>query len=98
MLIGLSRSSYRYQPRGREDTALKLRLRDLAAARPSYGYQRLHVLLKREGWPINHKRVYRLYKELGYNTVRPHRALGQLTPVEFARCWAERSTLELVEF
>ena len=37
----------------------------MAAARPSYGYQRLHILLRREGWQINHKRVYRLYKALG---------------------------------
>ena len=64
-LIGLSRSSYRYESRRQDDTALELRLRDLAAARPSYGYQRLHVLLRREGWLINHKRVYRLYKALG---------------------------------
>jgi putative transposase len=31
----------------------------------SYGYRRLHVLLRREGWPINHKRVYRLYRDEG---------------------------------
>ena len=36
------------------------RTRELAAARVSYGYLRLHVLLKREGWKVNHKRVYRL--------------------------------------
>jgi putative transposase len=39
-----------------------MRLRDLAAARVRYGYRRLHVLLRREGWRINHKRVYRLYR------------------------------------
>ena len=38
-----------------------MRIRDLAAARVSYGYRRIHVLLKREGWQVNHKRVYRLY-------------------------------------
>ena len=38
-----------------------MRLKDLAAARPRYGYRRLHVLLQREGWAINHKRVLRLY-------------------------------------
>ena len=42
-----------------------LRLRDLAAARVRYGYRRLHVLLRREGWRVNHKRVYRLYREEG---------------------------------
>ena len=40
-----------------------MRLKDLAAARVHYGYQRLHVLLRREGWKINHKRVCRLYRE-----------------------------------
>ena len=42
-----------------------MRIRDLAAARVRYGYRRLHVLLSREGWHINHKRVYRLYRLQG---------------------------------
>lgn len=41
-----------------------------ATARPSYGYQRLHVLLLREGWRVNHKRVYRLYTEEGLSMRR----------------------------
>jgi putative transposase len=49
-----------------------MRLRDLAAARVRYGYRRLHVLLQREGWQINHKRVYRLYREEGLG-IRMHR-------------------------
>ncbi|MEX1113358.1 MAG: IS3 family transposase, partial [Patescibacteria group bacterium] len=44
---------------------LRQRLRELAAVRVSYGYQRLHVLLHREGWRINRKRIYRLYREEG---------------------------------
>lgn len=40
-----------------------MRLRQLAAKHVGYGYQRLHILLRREGWPVNHKRVYRLYRE-----------------------------------
>lgn len=39
-----------------------MRLRDLAAVRVRWGYRRLHVLLRREGWEVNHKRVRRLYK------------------------------------
>ena len=42
-----------------------MRLKELAAARVRYGYRRLHVLLRREGWPVNAKRVYRLYREEG---------------------------------
>ena len=42
-----------------------MRLKDLAAARVRYGYRRLHILLRREGWPVNHKRTCRLYAEEG---------------------------------
>lgn len=42
-----------------------MRIREIAEVRRRFGYRRIHVLLVREGWPINHKRVYRLYRELG---------------------------------
>jgi putative transposase len=64
-VIGIRRSSYRYVSTAKDQSALKLRLRDLAAARVRYGYRRLHVLLSREGWQVNHKRVYRLYRLQG---------------------------------
>ena len=64
-MIGIRRSSYRYQSTAKDQTALKRRIRDLAAARVRYGYRRLHVLLSREGWKVNHKRVYRLYRLQG---------------------------------
>jgi putative transposase len=62
-LSGVARSSYRYCSVAADQTALRLRLRDLAATRVRYGYRRLHILLRREGWQVNHKRVYRLYRE-----------------------------------
>jgi len=40
-----------------------MRLKELAYSRPRYGYRRLTVLLQREGWPVNHKRIYRIYGE-----------------------------------
>jgi putative transposase len=64
-LAGVARSSYRYRSHAADQTALRLRLRDLAATRVRYGYRRLHVLLRREGWRVNHKRIYRLYREEG---------------------------------
>ena len=64
-LVGISRSSCRYQGNGRDDGPLKERLRELAAERRRFGYRRLHVLLCREGWAVNHKRVYRIYREEG---------------------------------
>jgi putative transposase len=64
-LAGVARSSFRYRSVASDQTALRLRLRDLAATRVRYGYRRLHILLRREGWRVNHKRVYRLYREEG---------------------------------
>lgn len=58
---GLSNSGLRHRPRRPAAEELRRRLRELAAERPRYGYQRLWVLLRREGWQVNHKRVYRLY-------------------------------------
>jgi putative transposase len=55
-------STIRYRSRQEPQQALRIRLRDLAGARVHYGYRRLHLLLRREGWKINAKRVYRLYK------------------------------------
>ena len=64
-LIGLARSRWQYRSRRSPRTELRARLRALAAARPRWGYQRLHVLLRREGYQVNHKLVYRLYREEG---------------------------------
>jgi len=63
--LGFPRASHRYQSVRDERAELRIRLRDLAASRVRYGYRRLHVLLKREGWQVNHKLVYRLYLEEG---------------------------------
>ena len=62
-LIGMHRSTFRYRPRPVADEALARRLRALAEERPRFGYRRLHVLLRREGFPVNHKKTYRLYRE-----------------------------------
>jgi putative transposase len=62
-LLGISRSSCRYQPRRPEENALRERLRELAAERRRFGYRRLAVLLRREGWGVNWKRVYRVYRQ-----------------------------------
>ena len=65
-LVGIGRSTLRYCAHQRTDESLlRLRLRELAAVRPRFGYRRLHVLLRREGVIINHKRVERLYREEG---------------------------------
>ena len=57
---------------------MRLRIRDLAQARVSYGYRRIQVLLQREGWQVNHKRVYRLYRLEGLG-MRPKRHRRHVT-------------------
>lgn len=63
--MGVPRSTNDYRSQAKDQSALHIRLRDLAQARVRYGYRRLHVLLSREGWKVNHKRVYLLYTEEG---------------------------------
>jgi putative transposase len=60
---GVARSLITYRSCKAPQMALRARLKELAAVRVSYGYKRLHTLLRREGWRVNHKRIYRLYGE-----------------------------------
>jgi putative transposase len=62
-VLGFARLSFRYQSRRDPRAELRVRLRDLAASRVHCGYVRLWVLLRREGWVVNKKLVYRLYCE-----------------------------------
>ena len=62
---GVWRSVVSYKSRRPAQEPLRRRLRELALVRVSYGHKRLHVLLRREGWAINHKRTRRLYREEG---------------------------------
>ena len=64
-VLTLPGASHRYRSVADEQAALRMRIRDLAQSRVSYGYRRLHVPLQREGWAVNHKRVYRLYSQEG---------------------------------
>jgi len=50
------------RPRRDPQDALRARIREIALARPRFGFQRIHVLLRREGWLVNRKRVRRLYR------------------------------------
>jgi putative transposase len=74
-VVQLGRSTHYYRSRADPQTALRVRLRDLAESRVQYGYRRLHVLLRREGWHVNANRVYRLYDQegLALRTKKPRR-------------------------
>ena len=81
-LAKLHRSTCRYQHRRVEPTALVVRMRELAAERPRFGYRRLHVLLAREGRVVNRKRVYRLYRREGLAVrKRPRKKLRAVRPL-----------------
>jgi len=61
-LVGQHRSTHLYKSTGTRDaTALRMRMRELAAARPRYGYRRICTLLHHEGWKDNIEGVYRFY-------------------------------------
>jgi putative transposase len=91
-----ARSVVRYESKADPQTALRMRLRELAMARVGYGYRRLHVLLWREGWRVNHKRVYRMYRQegLGLRKRTPRRRRACLKreqqPIASAKneCWS----------
>jgi len=63
--VGAPRTTMRYRSQARDQSPLRQRIKELAAVRVRYGYRRLHILLRREGWRVNAKRVYRLYREEG---------------------------------
>jgi len=83
-LMQMHRGTCRYRAQRRaEDQRLRQRLRELAEARRRFGYRRLQVLLGREGWQVNHKRVYRLYVEekLGLRRKRGRKRSGVRQPL-----------------
>jgi putative transposase len=63
--LPVMRSTYHYRSRRARQAHLIGRIREIASTRVRYGYRRIHVLFRREGWRINPKRVYRLYREMG---------------------------------
>ena len=80
----------------RDDRALTQRINEIAEARVRYGYERIHVLLRREGWLINHKKTYRIYCQQGLHLrrKRPRRhvcAAHRLARPELSsinQCWS----------
>lgn len=82
--IGADRSSVRYRRRRPDDGLLRSRLREIAAVRRRFGYRRLHILLRREGLTLNHKKLRRIYAEERLQVRRRggrKRALGTRAPL-----------------
>jgi putative transposase len=64
-LAGISRSLYRYCSQRPDCASLRARIGEIAAVKRRYGYRRVYLRLRREGWQVNRKRVYRLYRDAG---------------------------------
>ena len=65
--LRFDRTTHRYRSRRPDQAPLRQRIREIAETRVRYGYRRIHVLLRREGWEVNVKRVHRLYRLEGLN-------------------------------
>ena len=72
-LMEIAVSSYRYRSRRQGDGELRGKLVALAGEKPRFGYRRLHVLLRQSGERVNHKRVWRVYREAGLCVKRKKR-------------------------
>ena len=70
VLVGLSKSSWHYRPKPRQDSELRQRIHELAREYPRRGYRFIHALLVRTGAKINKKRVRRLWREEGLTVKR----------------------------
>jgi putative transposase len=99
LVVDISSSVYRYQPKPGNDDAVRRRLRELAEQRKRFGSPRLHILLKREGLVINHKRTERLYREEGLVLRKKRRrkgAAGARIVIPFPQRTNERWSMDFV--
>lgn len=98
-LVGIDPKTYRYASRRSDDATVRARLRELANARRRFGYRRLHILLRREGIELNHKKLFRLYREERLAVRRRgsrKRALGTRAPMAIPDGPNQRWSLDFV--
>lgn len=99
-LADLHLSTFQYRPRGTARAELRARLVALAGERRRFGYRRLHVLLRREGYVVNHKLVYRLYREERLQVRRRKRkriAAAERQPLSAPSLPNERWSMDFME-
>ncbi len=85
-LAGCPRATVRYRLRRADDGPLRERMNAIAAERRRFGYRKIGILLRREGFVVNHKRVFRVYREEGLAVRRRHKrhvrvARGNTPPI-----------------
>lgn len=96
---GFCRMTMRYKARRGNDASLRERMKAIARERRRFGYRRLHVLLRREGFRVNHKRLFRLYREERLMVRRRggrKRAIGTRAPMMIPMRPNERWSLDFV--
>ena len=98
-LAGIAPRVHRRVSKRSADTALRDRLKELSSERRRFGYRRLHILPKREGWDVNRKKLYRIYREEGL-TVRKRggrkRTVGTRAPKGIPQGPNQRWSLDFV--
>ena len=99
-LVGLSRDSFRNPPMASEQTqTLRCRIVDIAHQRRRFGYRRVHDLLRRDFPGVNHKRVYRLYREANLavrKRKKSKRPLNERVPLQLAKAVNEVWSMDFV--
>ena len=98
-LVGQEPKTYRYACKRPDDDAVRQRLKELALERRRFGYRRLHILLRREGIVLNHKKLYRLYREerlMVRKRSGRKRALGTRAPMAIPQGPNQRWSLDFV--
>ena len=94
--LPMPRSSMYYQSHKRDETLLAMRMREIAYSRVRYGFRRIEIMLRREGFTDNHKRMHRIYREQGLNlrTKRPLRnrsakhRIERIEPIRAHQVWS----------
>ena len=93
-VVGISRSVYHYRPNERKDDAVIEAIQSVVERYPAYGFSKVFTVLRREGRPCNHKRVYRVYCAFKRNLRRkgkkrlPNRYPEPLAvPADMNQCW-----------
>ena len=97
--LGTDRSSVRYRSVRPDDTDLRQAMKAVAAERRRFGYRRVHVMLERQGWQVNQKKLRRLYREEKLQVRKRggrKRALGTRRPMLVPERPNERWSLDFV--
>jgi putative transposase len=88
--VRLRRATFCYQSKRPEQAYLRKRIKEIAAEKPQYGYRGITILIRREGLPVNTKRVYRIYKDEGLQMRKkvPKRRVIRVSAARQNQCWS----------